>query len=310
MQFFLFILGAVALVAGVATIGYGIPINQFSFGNTLIVVGTMSAIGGLIVIALGAVASQLQRLGDVVATRLPQRLGRSEAAEHVIEKPAPVPFTPKPVPAPAIQEPPPVETPAAAPVAPPRDAPPAAAEAPVLRNPDVSPAVEDISLRSVQEVSPPAGAGKAEPAREGRRPRFGFMRSAARPEPVEKPSFDRRPPPPPVSPRAEEPAARPSDERHFEAVWPPESTRPEAQPQHAAPAGDLPPEDIPPKASPTEPAAAPAEERPQVAILKSGVVDGMGYTLYVDGSIEAELPQGTLRFASINDLRAHLEKSA
>ena len=36
----------------------------------------------------------------------------------------------------------------------------------------------------------------------------------------------------------------------------------------------------------------------------------MGYTLYVDGSIEAELPQGTLRFASINELRGHLDKSA
>ena len=47
-----------------------------------------------------------------------------------------------------------------------------------------------------------------------------------------------------------------------------------------------------------------------VAILKSGVVDGMGYTLYVDGSIEAELPQGTLRFASINELRSHLAKNA
>lgn len=45
---------------------------------------------------------------------------------------------------------------------------------------------------------------------------------------------------------------------------------------------------------------------PPVAILKSGVVDGMGYTLYVDGSIEAELPQGTLRFASINELRNYL----
>jgi hypothetical protein len=47
-----------------------------------------------------------------------------------------------------------------------------------------------------------------------------------------------------------------------------------------------------------------------VAILKSGVVDGMGYTLYVDGSIEAELPDGTLRFASIHELRTHLEKNA
>ena len=61
--------------------------------------------------------------------------------------------------------------------------------------------------------------------------------------------------------------------------------------------------------------AAPARraepEKPRtVAILKSGVVDGMGYTLYVDGSIEAELPQGTLRFASINELRSHLEKNS
>jgi hypothetical protein len=55
---------------------------------------------------------------------------------------------------------------------------------------------------------------------------------------------------------------------------------------------------------------AEAEKPRTVAILKSGVVDGMGYTLYVDGSIEAELPQGTLRFASINELRSHLEKNS
>ncbi len=53
-----------------------------------------------------------------------------------------------------------------------------------------------------------------------------------------------------------------------------------------------------------------AQKPRAVAILKSGVVDGMGYTLYVDGSIEAELPQGTLRFASINELRSHLEKNS
>ena len=47
-----------------------------------------------------------------------------------------------------------------------------------------------------------------------------------------------------------------------------------------------------------------------VAVLKSGVVDGMAYTLYVDGSIEAELPQGTVRFASIHELRNHLAKNS
>ena len=47
-----------------------------------------------------------------------------------------------------------------------------------------------------------------------------------------------------------------------------------------------------------------------VSVLKSGVVDGMAYTLYTDGSIEAELAQGVVRFGSIEELRNHLEKSA
>ena len=55
-----------------------------------------------------------------------------------------------------------------------------------------------------------------------------------------------------------------------------------------------------------EPAAAPERA---AAILKSGVIDGMAYTLYADGSIEAELPQGTVRFASVDALRAHWRKA-
>jgi hypothetical protein len=45
-----------------------------------------------------------------------------------------------------------------------------------------------------------------------------------------------------------------------------------------------------------------------IKILKSGVIDGMAYTLYVDGSIEAELPRGTVRFASPDELRDHLAR--
>jgi hypothetical protein len=59
---------------------------------------------------------------------------------------------------------------------------------------------------------------------------------------------------------------------------------------------------------PRDNVAPPSEPRP-IAILKSGVIDGMAYTLYTDGSIEAELPQGTMRFASIDELRAHLEQA-
>jgi hypothetical protein len=45
-----------------------------------------------------------------------------------------------------------------------------------------------------------------------------------------------------------------------------------------------------------------------VKVLKSGVVDGMAYSLYSDGSIEAQMPEGLMRFASIDELRSHLEQ--
>jgi hypothetical protein len=64
-----------------------------------------------------------------------------------------------------------------------------------------------------------------------------------------------------------------------------------------------------PPMPPREPMAPPLAEPRPIAILKSGVIDGMAYTLYTDGSIEAELPQGTMRFASIDELRSHLEQA-
>jgi hypothetical protein len=52
------------------------------------------------------------------------------------------------------------------------------------------------------------------------------------------------------------------------------------------------------------------DEPVPISVLRSGVVDGMAYTLFSDGSIEAQLPQGTLRFGSITELRQHLEQGA
>jgi hypothetical protein len=109
---------------------------------------------------------------------------------------------------------------------------------------------------------------------------------------------------------------------YFDAMWPVE---PKPAPKPAkSPAGTEakpyePKLDLPPletvaapaeHAEPEAPTLLPENEPRAVAILKSGVVDGMGYTLYVDGSIEAELPQGTLYFASINELRSHLETNS
>jgi len=55
-------------------------------------------------------------------------------------------------------------------------------------------------------------------------------------------------------------------------------------------------------------AATRSADRQTVTVLKSGVVDGMAYSLYSDGSIEAELPEGTMRFGSIDELRTHLDQ--
>jgi hypothetical protein len=97
-----------------------------------------------------------------------------------------------------------------------------------------------------------------------------------------------------------QPAAELPPKSFFESVWPQEKNAPAPEPA-VEPSPPPPPPPLPPKKP---------EAKPQVvAVLKSGVVDGMGYTLYVDGSIEAELPQGTVRFSSIHELRSHLEKN-
>ncbi len=113
------------------------------------------------------------------------------------------------------------------------------------------------------------------------------------------PAFD--PPPWHTAPPPKPPERPAQPGRYFDAMWPAE-VRPAKRPL-----GDAPKSTPKPQVSPVQVPEAPKEPVP---ILKSGVVDGMAYTLYVDGSIEAELPQGTLRFASINELRDHLAKNS
>ena len=112
-----------------------------------------------------------------------------------------------------------------------------------------------------------------------------------------------------VSLRQAPPAAAeaPKQNEPFESMWPAESRKaPEGEPMQPVEAEA--PEPEPPVEEPEE--QGQREERYAISILKSGVVDGMAYTLYSDGSIEAEMPQGTMRFASIAELRAYLEKSS
>jgi hypothetical protein len=127
-------------------------------------------------------------------------------------------------------------------------------------------------------VEPPASPAPAEPR--------------AEPAPAVPPA------PPPGDPFAPAPQRRAAArERSFDSVWAPEPTKP--VPAAARPA--------PEPSRESEPVAIRPPREPQaVSVLKSGVIEGMAYTLYSDGSIEADLPQGMMRFPSIDALRRHL----
>jgi hypothetical protein len=308
MSIFLYALGCVCVVCGAAAIFFGIPVKEFSFGDTLIGAGTTGLVGGLILVGLAAAVSQLQRIGEMLGAR---PLARSGRPMEPFEQPAGgaagrVPFPPKPKLEPRER---PVEVAAAPRAVEQPDREPEFSAPPSLRNPDVPLMAEDEAERL--PLSP----------RDNDAPRREVVGENIEP-PADEPeqaSFEPawRPPPPPIPP-----PGRTAAPNYFENMWPaaerspppppPPREEPRSEtiarvpsmPEPMPPAEDM-PDDIRDEIGDDMP-----EEAPPVAILKSGVVDGMGYTLYVDGSIEAELPDGTLRFASINELRTHLEKNA
>jgi len=295
MSVLLFSVGTLALVAGLVMVGFGIPINEFSLGNTLIGAGVTAAVGGLIIIALGIAVGQLRRIAEMLAGDLPARYaqpmdlveaaGASSPAAGIPDR---IPFPPRPrseTTLPKMGSLPGVPTNTASddgynPFA-----------APTLPNPEEAPMAVDDEV-SLSPPQPPGGlvpkAGVRGPTGRGQDPTAGWKPSPASTPPV-------GPPARPLQPR-------------FDAMWPAEAKSPKPSD----------PDDAKPLSAPARETYSPVPKRPEpeaqkpraAAILKSGVVDGMGYTLYVDGSIEAELPQGTLRFALINELRSHLEKNS
>ena len=282
---FLLSVGVVLIAAGLAAIGFGVPYNEFGTGNALIMSGTTGVVGGLIVFALGAVVRELRRLG-----RLPERAGprpvRSADAEGVGRAsgrgaPPPRLQTGSPPRRPPEQRPEPILPPDRSALEPDR---PRVPNMPAGRGAGGEPpVVEEGELVPLS----PAGVG--------------------RPTQKSQPSAGTRPPSRFGAARPQEPA-RPA-RNVFDPVWPSDAPeRPQPQEDSAPP-----PAAEAPAASDTHATTPPADKGQAqpvpVAILKSGVIDGMGYTLYTDGSIEAQLSEGVMRFASIEELRVHLEKN-
>lgn len=121
--------------------------------------------------------------------------------------------------------------------------------------------------------------------------------------------------------RPAHPSARPvsADEKDLRPrAWPPSTgatarTQGEPAARMREPTPERAMREMPaPKPEPAPPPRAPVpatDAAPDGPAVRSGIIGGMAYTLYADGSIEAEMPMGTMRFASIDDLRTHVSRT-
>jgi hypothetical protein len=276
------------VLAGLLAIGFGIPVKEFSFGNTLILTGVMAACSGAIMLALAMAVRELKTIARRLDGGMPEPRGeitvRPVLPPGATRDTAPdggMLFSRDNGPATTSAEPPP--PPPWQDDAGSRDRPPA---------PEPEPAEA--------AAPPPKTKRNLLFSSTSRKERERAQARTSEPLPPDMLSADIRPnpadaPPPPVEPAEPPPAS-------FDDAWPrPERGR----------AGDIPPQrrsERPPPAPEASGAPARNADQPAVTVLKSGVVDGMAYSLYSDGSIEAQMPEGMMRFASIDELRAHLDQ--
>ena len=89
MSFVLMVIGGLATAIGAIMVGFGIPINEFSLGNTLIIAGTTALMGGLIVIGLALALRQLGNLAEAIAARPGMPASGRLPAEAIEPSPSP-----------------------------------------------------------------------------------------------------------------------------------------------------------------------------------------------------------------------------
>jgi hypothetical protein len=301
MMLVLLVAGIGFLLAGLVAIGFGIPINEFGFGNTLIVAGTVAACTGMLLIGLWTAVRELKNIarrpgpGAMAGSHgemRPQPVSDAAAKPNQAADHGGFPFgrdasgsepADDAEPAPAFApSPPPWHG-----EAPPRE-----------RGQDEGP------------VAPTAA--ETTPAAKARRNLLFSSSSRKERERAQARTADPSAPDPHPESAGAAPAAESADAApaSFDDAWPkPDRARaPEVAPPRRARMPSTFAEASPPAPSADRYPPAVRENPAQVTVLKSGVVDGMAYSLYSDGSIEAQMPEGMMRFASIDELRAHLDQ--
>jgi len=308
MFYLLVTLSLLCMGTGVFIVGFGVPIRETAFGAGLLVAGTVAITGGFVLVGLAAAVAELQLMVKALRARVPtvprplRPVDRKEGGE---KRPGPprVLFPARPG-----ADAPPVNA----------EAPPSAPPRPEQEPVHLQPRPEWLrrAMAEIESAPAPAAAGGGPdpwPRQAGSGPDPWPRQAdlppvhAAAPEHAEP-----RPPPPGPAPSSNRfDAIWPSDRRRGPEVAPEKPAEPEPPPRasemrpaHLAP----PPPPLPPPPAPPPESAPGRNEERSPSILKSGVIDEMAYTLFTDGSIEAQMPDGTMRFASIDELREHLHQ--
>ena len=294
MAFVLLVAGIGLVAAGLLAIGFGIPIKEFSTGNTLIMAGVIGVCTGTLMLGLWVVVRELKNIARRLASGLPEAPAEA-AAERALQG--------------------------------------AAMRGPVAADGNFSAAEQPGGSDAFSPAAPPAFSPAAPPPWQNE----AVLRDHPIPEPLHP-----EPPPPVAKPKrnlmfsstsrkereraqtrsgeASSPDLMSSDLRSnppavppVEAAEPPQDAFADNWPRvdRTKPADALPQRRggrMPPTLPGANAGPARAHNEPEVTVLKSGIVDGMAYSLYSDGSIEAEMPEGLMRFASIDELRVHLDQ--
>jgi hypothetical protein len=284
--------GIAFLLAGVLAIGLGIPVKEFSFGNTLIGTGALAACTGVVVIGLWMIVRELNAIARGLGSSRPAEAGFAPGAKGMnVERHSLVPENSDVF---AHEGKPPLpENTGHAEAAPPWH--------------------EEAAARGRHEGSDaPAFVPEAAPAPPVVKQRRNLMFSSSSRKERERAKARMDDPssaaggmtPDVALPlRTDEPPTA-----TFEDAWPQsERAKPAPAPRRGSRAPTTFTEANPGGADRNEPAARNEDQLP-VTVLTSGVVDGMAYSLYSDGSIEAQMPEGLMRFASIDELRSHLDQ--
>jgi hypothetical protein len=301
MVFLLSLLSFIAVAAGAFGLVRGIPIRETSLGASLLMAASVAITGGFVLVGLAAVVSQLRQLAQGIKAPLSgmprpvrpleRREERFEGDERWAQSRPHMPVAIGAGTSEVLRR---------------------RYDATEIKEGRHKPRPEEWLRHTQGEIESPSRQVETVP------PAIDYDDSDI-PRPSN--SFPRPaiplPPEPSDTPVGRTPAISPLQQDIFATIWSslhrslaegPEEPRTEASPENGPRPADSKSPPLAPEPAGASAKPAPVEPRPPLPILRAGVIQQTAYTLFADGSIETQLPEGVMRFTSIEEFLGHLER--